>query len=90
MNLAPLLIDYSLTVNYHYTQNSVTQSFNGDSILSLLSDVETHTIQLTPHSFSTNSGVSFEITLSLKMVRQCGQSVNGFEVPGSLNTGTEE
>ena len=82
-----LLIDYSLKVNYTYTRDSITQSFYEDSMLSLMSDVEIHTIQLTPHYFLTNSGVSVEITLSLKVVQQCGQSVDGLVVPGSLNTG---
>ena len=90
MNPAPLLIDYSLKVNYTYTRDNITQSFNGDSMLSLLSDVETHTIQLTPHNFSTNSGVCIKIILSLKMEQQCGQSVNGIIVPGSLDTGRNE
>ena len=87
LNLAPLLIDYSLKVNYTYTREDIAQSFSEDSILSLLSDVETHTIQLTPHNFFTSSGVSVEIILSLEIVQQCGQSVVGSVVHGSLNTG---
>ena len=90
MNSQALLIEYYLRVNYTYTRGNTNESFNLENLFKLQSDASSYAVQLAPHSFYTNSGVSTEISVSLQIVQECGQSVIGYVVTGYRNTGKIE
>ena len=78
-------------MNYTYTRGGITL-YHDEVVAFKLSSTTSgnmnHTVQLEPHSFTTNSGVSAEIVVSLQLLN-CGSSMdgNGQVVTGHRNTG---
>ena len=74
-------------LSYSHSQYETVSAFNNSSAFSLPSDVSIHSVQLTPHSFSTADAVVTNITACVNITSQCGMAFNGEMLCGDFNSG---
>ena len=85
----PLLLAYSLQLNYSHSQYGTTNEFANSSSFSLLSDITLLSLLqlVTPHNFSTADGVVTNITACISIASQCGTPFSGDMLCGFFNSG---